>query len=63
MKAIKDEKLDLEEIQRLFTVMGLGTSEQRDCFVEQLSINMIGDSTQKTEIITLNNTLNTEHYA
>ncbi len=56
--------MDVEEIQKMFSEMGLGSTEQRDKLIKDLSINMV-DSSYDTnyEIKTYNNTLIPEHYA
>lgn len=56
--------MDKEEIQEMFSEMGLGSTEQRDKLVKELSINMV-DSSYDTnyEIKTCSNTLNVERYA
>ena len=56
--------MDIEEIQKMFTEMGLGSSEQRDKLVKDLSINMVDSSYDENyKIITGNNTLKAERYA
>lgn len=56
--------MDIEEIQKMFSEMGLGSTEQRDKLIKELSINMIDSSYDSNyEIITGNNTLKTESYA
>ena len=53
-----------DEIQEMFSEMGLGTPEQRDKMVKELSINMVDSNfDQNVEIKTSSNTLNSEHYA
>jgi hypothetical protein len=53
-----------EEIQKMFSEMGLGSSEQRDKIVKELSINMVDSSfDQNVKIKTSSNTLNNERYA
>ena len=56
--------MDIDKIQEMFSEMGLGTSEQRDKMVKELSINMV-DSIfdQNVEIKTSSNTLKSERYA
>lgn len=56
--------MDIEEIQKMFSEMGLGSTEQRDKLVKDLSINMVDSSYDENyEIITGNNTLKVERYA
>lgn len=56
--------MDIEKIQEMFSEMGLGTSEERDKLIKELSINMIDSSyDNKFEIKTCNNTLKAEQYA
>ena len=56
--------MDIDKIQEMFSEMGLGTSEQRDKMVKELSINMVDSNfDQNVEIKTSSNTLNSEHYA
>lgn len=56
--------MDLEEIQKMFSDMGLGTNEERDKIVKELSINMVDVSYDSDyEIKTCNNTLKAEQYA
>lgn len=56
--------MDIEEIQKMFSEMGLGSSEQRDKMVKELSINMVDSSfDENVNIKTSNNTLIGEHYA
>lgn len=51
--------MDFDRIQEMFSEMGLGTSEQRDKMVKELSINMVdGNFDQNVEIKTSSNTLN-----
>lgn len=52
------------DIQEMFFEMGLGSLEQRDKMVKELSINIVDSSfDQKVEIKTSSNTLNKENYA
>lgn len=56
--------MDKDEIQKMFSEMGLGSTEQRDKLVKDLSINMVDSSYDENyEIITGNNTLKAERYA
>lgn len=56
--------MDIDEIQEMFSEMGLGSSEQRVKMVKDLSINMVDSSRDNhVEIKTISNTLNNEHYA
>lgn len=56
--------MDIKEIQDIFSEMGLGTSEERDKLVKELSINKVDNSHIDSEVITTSkNTLNTEQYA
>lgn len=56
--------MDIDKIQEMFSEMGLGSSEQRDKLVKELSINMIDSSyEQNVEIKTSSNTLNSDNYA
>lgn len=56
--------MDLVEIQEMFSEMGLGSSEERDKLVKELSINMVDSSyNDNYEIKTCGNTLKTEQYA
>lgn len=49
--------MDVNKIQKMFSEMGLGTSEQRDKIVHDLSINMIDSHYKGSENIkTCNNT-------
>ena len=51
--------MDIDRIQEMFTEMGLGSSEQRDKLVKELSINMLdGTLDHDVEIRTCRNTLN-----
>ena len=56
--------MDIDKIHEMFSEMGLGTSEQRDKMVKELSISMV-DSTfdQTVEIKICSNTINSGHYA
>lgn len=36
--------MDIKEIQKMFSEMGLGTSEERNKLVKDLSINMVENS-------------------
>lgn len=56
--------MDIDKIQEMFSEIGLGTSEQRDKMVKELSINLVDSNYDHTvEIKTSINTLNSEHYA
>lgn len=56
--------MDIDKIQEMFSEMGLGSSEQREKLVRELSINVIdGSYNENKNIKTCNNTLKTEHYA
>lgn len=51
--------MDIEDIQKMFSEMELGSSEERDKMVKELSINMVDSNFDKSvEIKTCNNTLN-----
>ena len=51
--------MDIKEIQKMFSEMGLGSTEQRDKLVKELSINMVDNTIDKNvEIKTCSNTLN-----
>lgn len=57
-------QMDIEEIQQMFSEMGLGESEVRDKIVRDLSINMLSGNDEATfEIITRSNTLKPEYHA
>lgn len=50
-----------EEIQKMFSEIGLGTSEEREKFIKELSINVVHGSCENGfEIKTYNNTLISE---
>lgn len=56
--------MDTKEIQQMFSEMGLGSFEQRDKLVKDLSINLDESNNESTfEIKTCTNTLKSEHYA
>lgn len=56
--------MDIKEIQEMFSEIGLGSTEQRDKLVKELSINMVdGSYDTNYEIKTGCNTLTFEHYA
>ena len=56
--------MNLKEIQKMFSDMGLGTQEQRDKIAKELSINAVNHSfIEKENIKISNNTLKTEQYA
>ena len=56
--------MDIDKIQEMFSEIGLGSSEQRDKMVKELSINIVDSYfDQYVEIKTISNTLNNEHYA
>lgn len=56
--------MNIEEINKMFSDMGLGSSEQRDKMVKELSINMVDSSFDlDLEITTSSNTLNSDQYA
>ena len=56
--------MDIDKIQEMFSEMGLGTSEEREKLIKELSINMIDNSYDNSfEIKTCNNTLKEELYA
>ena len=55
--------MDSKEIQQMFSEMGLGTPEQRDKIVRELSIKMDSHQESSIEIKIRNNTLKPEHYA
>ena len=59
-----DNYMDIIEIQQMFSEMGLGSYEQRDKIVKELSINKVdSDFDQNIETKTSSNTLNSEQYA
>ena len=43
--------MDIEEIQKMFSEMGLGSMEQRDKLVKDLSINMVDNTISKNNNI------------
>ena len=50
--------MDIQEIQQMFSEMGLGTTEQREQLVKVLSINRMDDMSEDNYVITTcNNTL------
>lgn len=56
--------MDIDKIQEMFSEMGLGSSEQRDKMVKDLSINMVDSNRDNhVEVKTISNTLNNERYA
>ena len=56
--------MDIEDIQQMFSEMGLGASEVRDKIVRDLSIDMLSGSDEATyEIVTRSNTLKPEYHA
>lgn len=56
--------MDTKEIQQMFSDMGLGSSEQRDKLVRDLSINMLDSKDEApVEIKTYGNTLKPEYHA
>ena len=56
--------MDIKKIQEMFAEMGLGSTEQRDKMVKDLSINMVDYSyNENKDVKTCNNTLISEHYA
>lgn len=56
--------MELDEIQKMFSEIGLGSKEKRNKLVHDLSINMTDCSYDSNyEIKTSNNTLKTEQYA
>ena len=56
--------MDLKEIQKMFSDMGLGTQEQREKIVKELSINVVNRSFNENRNIKIsNNTLKIEQYA
>lgn len=57
------DAMELEEIKQMFSEIGLGTSEQRDKIVKDLFINMVDSSNSEYEVITSNNSLNSNNYA
>jgi hypothetical protein len=51
--------MKIQEIQEMFSEMGLGSSEQREKIVRELSINMVDGSYNENKNIKIcNNTLN-----
>ena len=53
-----------DEIQKMFAEMGLGTLEEREKLIKELSINMVDSSYENSfEIKTCNNTLKEKQYA
>lgn len=56
--------MEIDKIQEMFSEMGLGSFEQRNKMVKELSIDIVDSSIdQNVEIKTISNTLNSEHYA
>lgn len=56
--------METKEIQQMFSEMGLGSFEQRDKLVKDLSINLDESNNESTfEIKICTNTLKSEHYA
>jgi len=56
--------MDIKEIEEMFSEMGLGTCEERDKLIKELSINMVDNPYDgKYEIKTCNNTLKAKQYA
>lgn len=56
--------MDINEIQQMFSEMGLGSSEERENLIKDLSINSIGNINDSiVEVKTCTNTLKSEHYA
>ena len=59
-----DNYMNINEIQHMFSEMGLETTEQREQLIKELSINMMdNNSDDNYEIKTSNNTLILEEYA
>ena len=56
--------METKEILQMFSEMGLGSVEQRDKLVKDLSINLDESNNESTfEIKICTNTLKSEHYA
>ena len=56
--------MDKDEIQKMFSEMGLGSSDLRDKLVKDLSIDVVSTfSNESIEVETSNNTLKAEFYA
>lgn len=56
--------MDTKEIEQMFMDMGLGSSEQREKLVRELSINMNSSNDEAHfEVRTCSNTLNPKKYA
>lgn len=56
--------MDRDEIQKMFSEMGLGSSELRDKLVKDLSIDVVGTFfNESIEVETSNNTLKAVKYA
>lgn len=56
--------MNIDEIQKMFSEMGLENSEQRDRFVKEFSISIIEELDDiKYEIEITNNTLIDKYYA
>ena len=56
--------MDIDTIQKMFSEMGLGSSEERNKLVKELSINMIDNNyDNNVKIKTSTNTLISQHYA
>lgn len=56
--------MDKDEIQKMFSEMGLGSSDLRDKLVKDLSIDVVSTySSESIEVETSNNTLKVEYYA
>lgn len=56
--------MDKDEIQKMFSEMGLGSSDLRDKLVKDLSIDVVSTfSNESIEVATSNNTLKAELYA
>lgn len=56
-----DNYMDINEIQQMFSEMGLETTEQREQLIKDLSINLMDNNSDDNYKITIsNNTLITE---
>ncbi len=56
--------MDNHEIQQMFSEMGLGTPQQRDKLIKELSINMVDVHREESiKIITSSNTLKLDRHA
>ena len=56
--------MDIEEIQNMFSEMGLGTPEQREQYNRELSVKMDDSHSAGYETVVSSNTIsNSENYA